>query len=40
MDKTLTGGPSHAQNSIFKHPIDPLNIKTLENTDKPAFADF
>lgn len=25
-DKTLTGGPSHAQKWVFKHPIDPSEI--------------
>nr|DAZ60246.1 MAG TPA: hypothetical protein [Caudoviricetes sp.] len=33
MDKTLTGGPSHAQKRVFKHPIAPSDIKILKNTD-------
>ena len=33
MDKTQTGGPSHAQKWVFKYPIDPSDIKILKSTD-------
>nr|DAQ25098.1 MAG TPA: hypothetical protein [Caudoviricetes sp.] len=33
MNFLQTGVPSYAQKWVFKHPIDPSEIKILKNTD-------